>query len=307
MYSHRILLVFVWISTVVVGGSVAVAQNEVLQDVAPDDVVADDIDQQVQRWIERLDAPRFSDRARASLELQRLGSAAIEPLEKVVLQGDSEAAERALGILKRNLLSDNPKFSDPAREVLQRIAKTENHPQAPFAERILTPPESEPQPSARRLAVPMRVAPMKMNIQVQIRSVNGKKDIQIKQNGQQFRFRDEGDGIAVERPDGKGGVKKEKYKNKEELKTKDPEAHQIYERYSGNGNRIQIRIGQPFQRQVPGLQIRPRIEVRPPQALPDQRRPKAETPPAPPQPAPPQPAPQRPAPPRPKLSDTIEV
>ena len=301
MYSHRILLVFVWISTLVVGGSVAVAQNEALRDVA-----ADDIDQQVQQWIERLDAPRFSDRARASLELQRLGSAAIEPLEKVVLEGESEAAQRALGILKRNLLSDNPKSSDPAREVLQRIAETDNHPQAPIAERILTPPESEPQPSAQRRALPRPVAPIRMNIQVQIRSVNGKKDIQIKQNGQEFRFRDEADGIAVERPDGKGGVKKEKYKDKEELKTKDPEAHQIYERYSGQGNRIQIQIGQPFQRQIPGLQIRPRIQVRPPQALPNQRRPKADTPPAPAQPTPPQPAPPQPAP-TPKLSDTIEV
>jgi hypothetical protein len=302
MYSHRILLVFVCFSIVIAGGPVATAQNEAVPELA-------EIDLQVRQWIEKLDAPRFSERARASLELQRLGSAAIEPLEKVVRNGDSEAAGRALGILKRNFLSDNPKLSDPAREVLSRIANTEDHPQAPFAQRILTPPESEAQPSARprALRVPAPV-PIKMNIQVQIKSVNGKKDIQIKQNGQQFRFRDQADGIEVERPDGKGGIKKDKYKDKDELKTKDPEAHQIYERYSGKGNRIQIQIGQPFQKQIPRFQIQPRIEIRPRRTLPDLRRPDGEAPRAvPPQAVPPQPAP-RPVPkPKPKLSDTIEV
>ena len=228
------------------------------------------------------------------MDLQRLGSAAIESLERVVLHGSSEAAGRALGILKRNFFSDSEQLSAPAREALQRIAQTENHPSALQAQRILTPPEPEPKPSAARpRQVPLPVAPMNQQIQVQIKSVNGQREIKINENGREFRFRDDGDGIAVERPDGKGGVQKDRYKDKAELKEKDPDAYQVYERYAGRGNRIQLQIGGPFRRAFPRFQMQPGIEVQPRRTIPEIRRPQ---PPAP-----------RPAPTKPKLGDIIEV
>jgi hypothetical protein len=253
-------------------------------------------EQSIGRLIERLDSPRFSERARATLELQRLGPAAIESLEKVVVRGSSEAAGRALGILKRNFLSDNEQLSAPAREALQRIAELENHPSALQAQRILTPPEPKPS-AARPRQVPMPAVPMNQQIQVQIKSVNGQREIKINENGREFRFRDDGDGIAVERPDGQGGVKKDRYKDKGELKEKDPAAHKMYERYAGQGNRIQFQIGDPFRRGFPGFQIRPRNDIRPRRSIPEIRRPQPPTP----RPAPPQRTP------KPKLDDIIEV
>ena len=59
--------------------------------------VQDVNEQTVERLIQRLDSPRFSERVRATAQLQHMGQAAIKPLEKVVLRGNSEAAERAAG------------------------------------------------------------------------------------------------------------------------------------------------------------------------------------------------------------------
>ncbi len=271
----------------------AIAADAWAQRVLPID---DATEQTVQRLIEQLDSPRFSERMRATTNLQRLGSAAVKPLEKVVLGGSSEAAGRGLGILHSHSKSDDPQLATTAREALQRIAESDG-PSAPLAQRILTPPQSASgSKGTRPVAVPMPAVPVNQRIQVQIKSVNGQREIKVNENGREYRFSDLGDGLAVERPDGKGGLKKDRYKSKEELKEKDPAAYEIYKRYAGQGNGIQLQIGGPFGRGFPNLQIQPRIEIRPRRTIPQLRRPDAI-----PRPAPPKPAPT------PKLDNKIEV
>jgi hypothetical protein len=102
---------------------------------------------------------------------------------------------------------------------------------------------------------------MNQQIQVQIKSVNGERDVTINHNGRVFRFRSNGGGIAVQRPDGKGGIKKDRYKDMDELKQKDSEAHNLYKTFAAPGDGIQIRLRHPFHG-IPGLQVPPRIELR---------------------------------------------
>lgn len=251
------------------------------------------IDEKVQQLIERLDSSRFSDRARATSELQRMGAAAIEPLEKVVLNGSSEAAIRALSILKQNFKSDSGQLSDPARQALERIARAEDHPNAQLADQILNPPPPMPKTPAPRRRPP--ALPMNRRIQVAIKSVNGQREIKITEDGRKFKFNDVEGGIAVERPDGKGGVKKERYKDKDEMKEKDPEAYSIYQKYVGK-NRIQFKFGQPFGPGIPQFAPQPGIELRERRAIPELRRPPA-----------PRGAPAPREAPKPKLDNTIEV
>lgn len=256
---------------------------------------AESVEAMVESLIGQLDSPRFSERARAMTDLQRLGHAAIKPLEQVVLGGTAEAAQRALDILKRNFKSDDQGRSSAASEALRRIAQKENHPFAPKAQLILTPPQPKPQPPRIRAPqLPQLNPPVRMQIQVQMKSVNGRKEVTIKENGREFKFNEDEGGITVQRPDDKGGVKKTVYKNKDELKKKDPEAFGKYERYAGKGMGINIQMGGGFKGGIPQFQIRPQLQP-PPPVIPEIRRPK-----------PLRPIPERRKP-EPKLDDTIEV
>ncbi|NND99375.1 MAG: hypothetical protein HKN47_18805, partial [Pirellulaceae bacterium] len=226
-------------------------------------------DNQIRRWVEQLDSPKFSERMNATRQLERAGAAAIKSLERVVINGRGDAADRALELLKKNFESGSPALSEPSRAALKRIASDENHPLADAAEKVIAP-VSEPPASANRKAVPRLMPPPRIpgqikaqaKIRITMRSVNGKRDISVEQDGRKFRFRDSDNGIRVDRPDGNGGVKTTQYKNADELKKADAEAYGIYQQYGKN--HIQLRFngagGLPQGIQVPGIQV-PGIQV----------------------------------------------
>ncbi|MGB7344107.1 MAG: hypothetical protein WBD20_07830 [Pirellulaceae bacterium] len=274
------------------------------------------VDQEVQQWIEKLDSPKFSERVEATRQLQRGGVDVIDPLADIVLRGNSDAADRAMGILKKHFEGGTPEVSDAAKVALQRIASTEGHGKASVAEKILTPETPEMQsPNARpqiQLAPPIRQA---NRISVSVKSVNGKREISVDENGRKFSFRDNGKGLQVDRPDDQGGVKTKQYKDEDELKKDDEEAFKIYKKYaSGNGGGMQIQInGQNFGRGFgpgfgggfppgvlpPGFRPVPGIQVPPGMQQPNLQIPR--------QPLPPQQRPAGPQPPKQAEPDLIEV
>lgn len=283
-------------------------------DLVPGDQVNPGVAKQIEVWVEEMDSSKFAVRRNAARQLERIGSPAIKPLESLVLDGSSDASNRAFEILQKHLHSDFVELSDKARESIKRIAATKDHPKSGAAERMLTPaiPKETERPRFRQ-RVPQQQQ-MARRTQVRVSSVNGKRDISVDLDGEKYRFRDTANGIRVERPDGKGGVKTKEYKDADEMKKADNEAHQIYKRYAsamgGGGIRIQMGGGAfpgfpPIQNQFPGNpfgnpfpQMQPGLPV---PNVPQIQRPNL-------RPLPPKAKPNAPAPnPIPNGSDIIEV
>lgn len=79
-------------------------------------------------------------------------------------------------------------------------------------------------------------------MRVQVQNKNGKLRIQVEKNGQKTSITEVENGIQVEKKDAKGKSSKNTYKNVEELKQKDKDAHQIFEQYKKVGGGIQIQL-----------------------------------------------------------------
>lgn len=203
---------------------------------------------QVDLWIEQMESPKAAERRNAARQLERIGAAAIKPLETLALNGGLDASERAFEILKKHLNGDFPELSDKAREALQRIAEGKDLAKSRTAERMLTPQLEETQrPEFRPPAPRQQMQQFARRTSVKISSVNGVQDIAVDQDGEKYRFRDSGNGISIERPDGKGGMKKAEYKDEDALKKADKEAFEIYKRYAKQaGGGIQIQMGGGF-------------------------------------------------------------
>ena len=238
-------------------------------------------DEAVETWIERLGSPKFSERAAATRRLQRLGVGGIAALEKVAGNGTSDAADRAMEILKQHFQSSSPQLSDAAGDALERIAAQDDHPQAAAATKLLRPKAAmKPSPNLRpqiQLAPPVL---QKQRISVSVKTINGKREISVDENGRKFSFKDVDGGLHVKRPDDKGGTKTKQYPNADALKKADKEAYDKYKKYAaGNGMQIQIQLNQqgfpqaiPPGFQQPAFPIIPRAPF--PQMQPRQRLPR---------------------------------
>ena len=228
------------------------------------------VDQRVDELIEQLDSAKFSERVAATRQLQRMGASAIKPLESVVINGNTEAANRALELLKRNYKSGVPSLSKPSADALRRIANNHQHPMSRAAESVLEPAQPIQSPNAPRLApAPLRPAPLRRppvvqqgRVSVSVRIINGQRDVSIKENGTQWRFRDTANGgVQVERPDGNGGVKKATYKDEKAFEQADAEAFKKFKQYTkGNGNRINLQFNGGMFPAIPGMQG-PRMQL----------------------------------------------
>ena len=207
---------------------------------------ADEETSDAKYWIERLGAPRYSLRSDAMLKLYGLGRNAINALESTTRRGDADQSERAFGLLETHYRGDDATLRHEANSALKRIADDPSHPKSRAAKKVLEPDRKG---TPNRLGVPM-VFPgfnpamrIQLNGGIQIKGGGGKKELSIIENGKKFRFVEDKDGIQVERPDGKGGMKKGSYRDAKELKEKDPDAHQRYEKFFGGKNGIRIQIG----------------------------------------------------------------
>ena len=127
------------------------ADFSVAQDVVPDDQVNPDVAAQVDVWIEQMESSKFTVRRNAARQLERIGAAAIEPLEKLVRDGSLDASEGALEILQKHLSGGIIQLAEKARESIQRIA--DNLPLSiPHSKSSQGPTFSSPRSCSTRLA-----------------------------------------------------------------------------------------------------------------------------------------------------------
>lgn len=218
-------------------------------------------------YLGQLQSPRFAQRRNASRSLKAMGLGAHKILQEIAQSDEAESATRALDLLSEATRSSDPQIAESAREALRGIAASEGpratsagqalRPAQPIAElpffrpgqrQLVLPPVQRPvQWLGQRLAQRPGFAPgRRTNLRISIRNMNGIREIEVVENDKTYKFRDAGNGLETQRPDGMGGVKKQTYKDADELQQKDPEAFRAYQQAGGNkggvlGNAIQIR------------------------------------------------------------------
>jgi uncharacterized protein YukE len=204
--------------------------------------------------VKQLDAEKFTDRQAASQKLIKAGAKAIEALRKAAAGDSREARTRAVEILKKHFEGDDDALKKAAMEALEKLAEGDKPIIARLAKGILKP---KPAPGQGGI----RIGPAQIQIQVQnvagggrqvrTKITNGVKEIEAEENGRKVKIVDDpNNGIKMEiteKKDGKETTRKIEAKDADDLKKKDAEAHKIYEQYSKNAGRIQIR----------GIQLQP--------------------------------------------------
>ena len=224
---------------------------------------------QIANLIEQLDAPRFADRQDAQQKLAEAGKAALLAVEKASQSENREVSGRALEVLERHFKGNDEQLQAAAKESLERLAKHQSESVARRAKDIVSPPQP-PMPPAVPNVPNLRIGGARIQIQVggnaggnfrkvTVKNVNGVKETEVEENGRKLKIVDDpANGIKVdvtETKDGKETTKKYEAKNAEELKTKHPEAYQLYEEFGKGpaGLQIQgIRIGPGGAVPIPG-------------------------------------------------------
>ena len=238
---------------------------------------------EIDKLMEQLDANRFSERQAAQQKLAEIGKAAFPALEKGTQSVSREVAVRSLDILKGQFQGGDEGTKAAAKEVLERLSKSNDATLAKRATEILSPPK----PAA---PVPQGIVPGRIQIiggaggnfkKVSIKDVNGVKEIEAEENGKKVKINDDpAKGIKLEvteTKDGKETTQKYEAKDATELKTKHPEAHKLYEEYSKQPAGIRLQVGgfpggaiPPGFPVIPGAPVRakiPRIKILRPDEL----------------------------------------
>ncbi len=206
------------------------------------------------KLIEQLDAPRFADRQAAQQDLADAGKEALPALEKAAQSENREVSGRASEVIQRHFQGEDEALKSAAKESLERLAKNASESVARRAKDIIAPPKP-PLPAQQQGIPPLRVGGARIQIQfagnaggnfkkLTVKNVNGVKEIEAEENGRKVKIVDDpANGIKVdvtETKDGKETTKKYEAKNADELKTKHPEAHKLYDEYSKAPAGIQI-------------------------------------------------------------------
>lgn len=219
--------------------------------------------------IEQLDAPRFTDRQAAQQELTDLGKAALPALEKAAESENREISGRAFEVIQRHFQGDDAAIKLAAKESLERMAKSASESVARRAKDLISPPKPPERQIPGNLQglrigrvgqIQIQVADGARNIKrVSVKNINGVKEIDAQENGRKVKIVDDpANGIKMEvteTKDGKEETKKYEAKNADELKTKHPEAHKLYDEYTKAPAGIQvqgIKIGPGGIPQIPG-------------------------------------------------------
>jgi hypothetical protein len=206
---------------------------------------------EIDKLTEQLDSNRFNERQAAQQKLAEIGKAAFPALEKGTQSVSREVAVRSLDILKGQFQGGDDGTKAAAKEVLERLSKSNDTTLAKRATEILSPPKPMPQ-------TPQGIVPGRIQIQVvggaggnvkkvSVKDVNGVKEIEAEENGRKVKINDDpAKGIKLEvteTKDGKETTQKYEAKDAAELKTKHPEAHKLYEEYSKQPAGIRLQVG----------------------------------------------------------------
>ena len=221
--------------------------------------------------VKQLNSEKFSDRNAASDTLRDRGPAAFPTLVEAAKSDVREVSTRAIEILKYHFKNGDANTQDSAKAALESLVVAELGAASRRAKAALKPDE-EPKLANPGFPGRIQIAPgggvqiqMQMqagnNRRVQVRVVNGVKDIEAEEDGRKVKIHEDGNGIKLEvteKKDGKETTKKYEAKSADDLKKQHPEAHQIYEKYSKGQGRIQFGGAALPQIQVPVIPVQPR-------------------------------------------------
>jgi len=227
-------------------------------------------EREIDELIQQLDSPRFAVRNQAASKLKNAGNRAIPALQKTALKGEAEPSNRALKILGQHLEDqEDDNLNKAAKIALENIASDGAESSSSIARRILTDDaDAKSRPlNPRRMIPPIAIRPNAMQVQIRVQNNNGKFEIKQKINGKSVRIAETNQGIEVERQDAQGKMNKKTYKTAEELKQKDKEAYQTYQKFKKGAGGIQIRINGNVKPgpspkllpQLPGMEIRQKL------------------------------------------------
>ena len=212
---------------------------------------------EIAEWIRQLDSDAFSEREAASEKLSAAGKAAAAALAEAAASDSLEVSTRAMKILRKLFDSPQPETKAAAKEALEKVAKSDHGSASRRAREAIEPKVEAPafQPGAITAIATA----------INVMNHNGVKTIDVSTNGRKIKIHDDPkQGIKVEVTETKGGKQVTKIveaKNADELKKKDPQAHEIYKQYSQGkaaGGMIQFQI-QAQGIQGGGIQILPQI------------------------------------------------
>ena len=201
--------------------------------------------------IKQLDDDQFSKREAAVKELTELGATAIPALTKATRRKSPESSMRAFNIIVRQYKDGDEATKNKATNALKKIAKSDK-PYAAEATKVLEPPKNVPG-TANGVTAKADIkigGNAGINRRVSVMIQNGVTTVNAEENGQKVKIlKDPKKGITVEITEGKEGKKEtNKYQaaNAEELKKKNPKAHELYQKYTGNvkadGGNVNIKI-----------------------------------------------------------------
>ncbi|PQO47806.1 hypothetical protein [Blastopirellula marina] len=156
-----------------------------------------DARQHVRRLVLQLDANQFAVRQRASDELGRLGKVAIPAIEQAAMTGRGEVVNRSVDLLQTFARSPEDETAQMAIAALKHLAASENDSAAYRAGETIE--------KLRRVVGPGRIEslqpdvptlpPTEVQRSVRLSNIEGKRTIEVTENGQQV--------IAVIDADGK--------------------------------------------------------------------------------------------------------
>jgi hypothetical protein len=240
----------------VVAGSFVVADEEASSTVAPD----------LKELIRQLDADEFAVRNAASEKLAKLGKDALPALEEGVRSDSREASTRSFELLQQLLEKGDADAKNAARSSLAKLAQGSDA-VATQAKKLLEPKPIAPdvnvdsRTGAIRIlggggmirirapiapAAPIRVVEGEARVakSVSVSVVNGVKTIAVDDNGKKLKIVDDPvkgiEGEITQTKDGKEATSKFAAKDADELKTKHPEAHKLYEQYAKGAGAVRV-------------------------------------------------------------------
>ena len=236
--------------------------------------------ERIRAWVSDLDSNDFDARQVATERLIEAGEAAVPAVAAAAETDDLEMATRCLGILKRLYQSDEAATRAAAEEALAKLAKSERRSVAQRAAAATARPEPVPAAPFGNVQIQVRgiqVAAGAGGMRMQVRNVNGQRDIRVEQNGQKIEIADtNGKNITVKITEMAGGKEKTrefKGADLEDLRKKHPEGAKLYERYASGRNGVQrIRgVGGAIQIRavpvpLPVLPVPPAVPAVPPPA-----------------------------------------
>jgi len=206
--------------------------------------------EEISGWVKDLDSNKFAERDQATNKLAEAGEAAIDAVTAAAESDSKEVSRRAIEILTRLMNSEEATTKEKAKAALKKLSDSKHESVAGRAAQALKPPSpAAPNVQPGRIAIGgIRFGGAPGMRSVRVNNVNGRRTIEINENGKKTEIVDDPEkGIEMsttEKVDGKEKTEKISAKNLEELKKNHPEAAKVLEQFQGNnvGGMIQIQV-----------------------------------------------------------------